>query len=130
MVQLSSSTTLLLPILISITNARSFGFLSHCDSSTLRYHDSYKDPNHLYLTVQCGTKGVKINLNTCITNDNGALIWNRNPANYDNSCINCQVKEKKFTCEECKKSGNGYEEWPTITLNDGIGYSDGKLTCG
>jgi cytolysin (calcineurin-like family phosphatase) len=68
-----------------------------------------------------------LDLNTCITNDNGGLMWS-NPGNYSGSCSGCSLSGTLLTCQ-CSNT-SGQSQSTTIDVNHQITNCNGTLKWG
>ncbi|QSZ37419.1 hypothetical protein DSL72_009517 [Monilinia vaccinii-corymbosi] len=125
MVQLSSA--LLASILVAVTSARPNGFINHgCNRNSLRYENNPDSSNYGYLSAACD-RPRSINLNVCIANNNGMLVWDTVKHSFTKSCSNCSVNNTAILACKCN-SGNGVRD-AAINLNDGIAFQFGQMTC-
>lgn len=70
-----------------------------------------------------------VNLNNCITNDNGVLQQGEN-GNYQTSCTSCTFSTGKFLNCFCKDF-NRNKKLTTFNLDDILDNSNGKFSgCG
>lgn len=87
--------------------------------------------NGTTLNAQCKNRdgvnqGSRLDLNQCITNDNGALKF-RNNGQFGKSCQNCKLNGNDLSCE-CKDIGGTFRN-ASINLNEGITNNNANLTC-
>ncbi|QSZ30331.1 hypothetical protein DSL72_004853 [Monilinia vaccinii-corymbosi] len=114
-------------------------FLSHCDAKSLFYQSNTAKPNPYVLSALCGGKWLKINLNACVSNNDGDLEWNKETPNYAASCTKCYIRTRwdrlEFTCIKCRMedgknlSNSNNRGGPSLVLNNGIGLVNGQLAC-
>ncbi|QSZ29042.1 hypothetical protein DSL72_003552 [Monilinia vaccinii-corymbosi] len=126
----------LISILISVIDARrSNGFLNSCDRNTLDYNDSSGSNDWGTLKVKCAGVPKFINLQSCISNSNGYLVWNTENGHFAETCGTCKIHTstlnsiKQLRCTFCFKPGGVKRLGAAINLDDGIGYEDGTLIC-
>ena len=74
-----------------------------------------------------GTQSTTVDLNACITNNNGGLMWGT-PGNYAASCSGCSLGGTLLTCQ-CADV-NAQSHATTIDVNNGVTNCGGTLTCG
>lgn len=84
--------------------------------------------NVLSATCQTGsgTQSTTLDLNECLTNSNGNLMWNG--ANYGGSCTGCTLSGTLLTCQCNPVSGAAMTT--TIDVDNGVTNCNGTLTCG
>jgi hypothetical protein len=68
----------------------------------------------------------KVNLNFCIGNINGVMVWMKDRA-YNNSSMNCRLNASIIYCNSRRLDGTWYNN--TFDLNYGISNIDGVLNC-
>ncbi|QSZ29138.1 hypothetical protein DSL72_003649 [Monilinia vaccinii-corymbosi] len=118
-------------LLASGTDARtSSGFKAQCRN----FLYSWRDHNLIALCqTSTGPKTLRINLDTCLRNNEGSLEWvdKGQPGNFaTNGCVACYTEKDKFGCRFCYLDDGSATSDQLINLNDGIGFANDQLVCG
>ncbi len=72
---------------------------------------------------------ISIDLDQCIANFNGRLLWNDNPYGlFSKNCQSCSLCDSVMTCQ-CMRADLGSSVSASIDLKDGVENSSGELKC-
>jgi cytolysin (calcineurin-like family phosphatase) len=74
-----------------------------------------------------GTQPTTLDLDSCITNTNGALMWG-SAGNYSASCNSCSLSGTLLTCQCNDVSAQAHST--TIDVNNDVTNCSGMLKCG
>ena len=101
------------------------GYSGSCSATTF-------DPSTNILSSRCKNAigrsvYTKLNLNTCLGNDNGQLAIGRD--NFSNSCSGCTLTNGDFQCVSCKTNNNSNITPIPLKLDNFISNSNGELVC-
>ncbi|KAF7871884.1 hypothetical protein EAF04_003991 [Stromatinia cepivora] len=140
------SSVLLISILLSIAHAApastAGGFLSQsrCDGSTFQFHDTIElgPAPEFKITVIPNLSGLcpgssaqmtnsTLNLNTCLTNNDAHLLWQKNGM-FQNSC-GCTLEMPNLCCGCGKSNGKTVDNGICVDLDQGVAAAGGKLNC-